>query len=214
MAEVTIIGIAAASYVRTALMICEEKGVSYDLQPLEFGSPAHLEVQPFGKMPAFRHGELLLHETVAIGVYVDRTFKGPALQPESALEQALMFKWISMVADYGYQNLIRDLVLPRLVYPSRGQEPDEEAIKASLPKIEIFLKQAEDALTGSDYLAGKAINLADLFVAPIIASVMRTPEGQAMVPAYEAVTRWFEAMAARPSFAAAHPPRRSRVEAA
>ncbi len=206
MSEVTIIGIGAASYVRTAMMICEEKGVSYDLETIEFNSPAHLEDQPFGKMPAFRHGNLLLHETVAIGVYVDRTFEGPALQPDSALQQALMFKWISSIADYGYQNLIRDLVIPRLVGPSRGQEPDEDAIKASLPKIEIFLKQAEDTLAGSDYLAGSSISLADLFLAPIIASVMRTPEGQVMVPQYKSVTRWFEAIAARPSFAAAHPP--------
>lgn len=206
MSEVTIIGIGAASYVRTAMMICEEKGVSYDLETIELHSPAHYEIQPFGKMPAFRHGALLLHETVAIGVYVDRTFDGPALQPDGALEQTLMFKWISSVADYGYQSMIRELVIPRLVGPSRGQEPDEDAIKASLPKIEVFLKQAEAALASNDYLAGKAVSLADLFLAPIIASVMRTPEGQAMVPQYKAVTRWFAAMAARPSFAAAHPP--------
>ncbi len=206
MAKVTIIGIGAASYVRTAVMICAEKGVSHDLETIELHSPAHLEVQPFGKMPALRHGDVLLHETVAIGVYVDRTFEGPALQPDSALEQALMFKWISMVADYGYQSMIRELVIPRLVGPSRGQEPDEDAIKASLPKIEVFLKQAEAALAVNEYLAGKAISLADLFLAPIIASVMRTPEGEAMMPSYKAVARWFKAITARPSFAAAHPP--------
>ena len=206
MAEVTIIGIAAASYVRTAIMICAEKGVSYEVETIEFHSPAHLEVQPFGKMPAFRHGDVLLHETVAIGVYVDRIFEGPALQPTDALAQALMFKWISMVADYGYQSMIRELAIPRLVGPSRGQQPDEEAIKASLPKIELFLNQAETVLAKHEYLAGKAVSLADLFLAPIIASVMQTPEGQAMMPSYKAVARWFEAMAARPSFAAAHPP--------
>jgi len=206
MKNVTIFGFSAASYVRTAIMICEEKGVSYEIEPIEFGSPAHLEVQPFGKMPAFRHGDVLLHETLAIGVYVDRTFEGPALQPADTLELAHMFKWTSSIADYGYQHLIRDLVLPRLVGPSRGQEPDEEAIKANLPKIENFLQEAQTALTKSKYLAGNSISLADLFLAPIIASVMPAPEGQAMVPSYKAVARWFEAMAARPSFTAAHPP--------
>lgn len=214
MSGVTIIGIAAASYVRTAIMICAEKGVDYEVEPIEFHSAAHLKVQPFGKMPAFRHGDVLLHETVAIGVYVDGTFEGPALQPSGPLERALMFKWISMIADYGYQSLIRELVIPRLVGPSRGQEPDEEAIKASLPKIETFLGQAEAALAGNQFLAGTQISLADLFLAPIIASVMRTPEGQAMVPNDKAITRWFEAMTARPSFAAAHPPPLSEVRAA
>jgi len=206
MENVKIIGIAAASYVRTAIMICEEKGVGYDIEPIDFKSPAHFAVQPFGKMPALRHGKLRLHETLGIGIYLDEAFDGPPLQMENALDQAQMFKWISSINDYGYQSLIRELVIPRLVGPSRGETPDEDAIKASLPKIELFLEQAEAALADNEYLAGKTLCLADLFLVPIIASVLRTPEGQAMVPKYKALTRWFAAMSARPSFAAAHPP--------
>ncbi|MHA1537040.1 MAG: glutathione S-transferase family protein [Alphaproteobacteria bacterium] len=173
---------------------------------MEFHSPAHFAVQPFGKMPALRHGELRLHETLAIGVYVDKAFEGPALQPEGAAPLAQMFKWISSINDCGYTSLIKQLVIPRLISPMRGLEPDEEAIEAGRATREVFLEQAEAALADTEFLAGNTLSLADLFLAPIVASVMRTPEGQAMVPKYKALARWFEAISARPSFAAAHPP--------
>lgn len=66
MTDVVIYGFAQSSYVRTTRLVCEEKGVAYELAPVEFGSPAHLELHPFGKIPAFRHGDLVLHETSAI----------------------------------------------------------------------------------------------------------------------------------------------------
>ncbi|MEE8248170.1 MAG: glutathione S-transferase N-terminal domain-containing protein, partial [Alphaproteobacteria bacterium] len=44
MTEVVIYGFPQSTYVRTARLVCEEKGVAYDLAPVEFGSPEHLEL--------------------------------------------------------------------------------------------------------------------------------------------------------------------------
>jgi len=207
MSDVTIYGSPHSTYVRTARMICEEKGASYDLQEVDLGSKDYAAIHPFGKMPGFRHGEVTLYETAAIGAYVDETFDGPALRPDDTLARARMVQWISATCDYAYQALIRELVIPRFVLPMRGETPDEDAIEAALPKIERFLAAAEATLAKSDYLAGDALSLADLMLAPCVFYVSMTPEGKAMLPRYKAVTAWLERIAARPSFAATMPPR-------
>ncbi len=205
MTDVVIYGFPQSSYVRTARLVCEEKGVAYDLAPVEFGSPEHLELHPFGKIPAFRHGELVLHETSAIARYVDGAFPGPSLVPESAEAQGRMEQWVSTACDYLYQDMIRELVFPRIVAPSRGAEPDEEMIGQAMPKVEHHLGVLDRALIGRDYLAGSALSLADLFVAPIAFWVRLTPEGQARKDGYPNLNRWWERMAARPSMAATEP---------
>jgi glutathione S-transferase len=48
--------------------------------------------------------------------------------------------------------------------------------------------------------------LADLFLAPKVFWLDKTPEGQAALPKYLAVRRWYQAVAARPSFRATVPP--------
>jgi len=206
MAEVKIFGFPQSTYVRTARMICEEKGVAYDLDPIEFGSEAHLAVHPFGKMPGFRHGELTLYETAAIGAYVDECFDGPALRPRDAAERAHMVQWISATNDYGYQALIRGLVIPRFVLPSRGETLDEAAIKENIPAVERFLGVADTALQANDYLAGDSLSIADLMLVPCVFYVSMTPEGKALMPKYEGVTAWLERVMARPSFGATMPP--------
>jgi glutathione S-transferase len=206
MADVTIHGFPQSTFVRTARMVCEEKGVEYDVEPLEFGSAAHLALHPFAKIPAFSHGDVTLYETLAIAVYVDMAFDGPALQPKDAATKAGMVQWLSAFNDYGYDALIRGLVIPRLVQPSRGEEPDEAAIKATLPRIERFLEVADEALAKSDFLAGDALSFADLMLVPCVFYLSLTPEGEALLAKYGAVAAWLERMMARPSFAATMPP--------
>ena len=63
----------------------------------------------------------------------------------------------------------------------------------------------DQALIGRDYLAGSALSLADLFVAPIAFWVRLTPEGQARKDGYPNLNGWWERMAARPSMAATEP---------
>ncbi len=206
MAEVVIYGFPQSSYVRTARLACEEKGVAYALEPVEFGSPAHLEVHPFARIPAFAHGEVRLYETGAIARYVDRAFAGASLQPHDAAALARMDQWISAACDYYYQSMIRDLVFPRIVVPSRGGEPDEAKIAEAMPKVEHQLAVLDGALGISAYLAGEALSLADLFVAPILFWVGLTPEGQARMGHHANLGRWWQSISQRPSFTATEPP--------
>jgi glutathione S-transferase len=57
----------------------------------------------------------------------------------------------------------------------------------------------------SDYLAGGALSFADLFLAPILASVEQMPEGQRLLTSMPNIRRAQAVMRARPSFSATAP---------
>ena len=84
MSDIVVYGFAPSTFVRTARLALEEKGVDYELEAVDFGSEELLRLHPFGRIPAFAHGAVRLYETSAIVRYVDESFDGPALQPPGA----------------------------------------------------------------------------------------------------------------------------------
>jgi glutathione S-transferase len=205
MADVTIYGPSASTYVRTARLACAEKGVSHELTQIELGSEAHAKLHPFRKVPAMKHGNFLLYETGAICRYVDAAFKGPALQPADLKARALMDQWVSAASDYCYQAMIREIVIQRVLVPMRGGKPDEAMIEAAWPKVEYQTGVLDAALKDQPYLAGGAVSLADLFLVPMLFYVKMQPEGGPMLAKRKSLSAWFDRMAARPSFGATMP---------
>ena len=202
MAEVTVHGMAQSTYVRTCCMVCEEKGIGYERRDAAPHSQELLRHSPTGKMPGFQHGDLVLWETGAIIRYLDEAFGGPRLQPADPGVRARMNCWIGMADDSFYQTMIRDIVMPRF-----GLVPlDEARIGQAAEKLERLLPVAEQTLQTGAYLAGDQPTLADLFLAPILFWWEKTPEGQAALPKYQALGRWYRAIGERPSFRATTPP--------
>ncbi len=205
MSDVTIYGFPQSSYVRTTRLVCEEKGVSYDIEPMAPHSPELLAVQPHGYMPAIRHGDFVLYESSAIARYIDEAFDGPALRPAGIEARAQMNTWISAANHYYDRAMVREIVIQRLVVPSRGGAPDEEMIAGAVEKLPRLLDILDAHLAENDFLAGGEISLADCFMQPIIASLLMTEEGTKAMAGRGNVERWFEAMAARPSVATLAP---------
>ncbi len=205
MSALTIYGPAMSTYVRTVRMACAEKGAACALEEVDFRSEAYRKLHPFNKIPAVKHGDFVLYESAAINRYIDRAFPGPALQPTDAKALALQDQWISAIGDYYYQAMIRELVWQRLVVPMQGGKPNEDLIKAAVPKLEYQLGVLSEALSKQPYLAGAACSLADLALFPIMAYVRATPEGQAALKKVPAVTAWYDRVAARPSAVSTDP---------
>ncbi len=207
MADVTIHGFPQSTYVRTARLTCEEKGVAYDLDAnFEFGSDAHAALHPFQKMPAFSYGDVRLYETGAIARYVDRAFDGPALQPSDAAGLARMDQWVSATSDYVYQVMVREVIVPRVLHPRQGIAVDEDAVAAGVAKADGQLGTMATALGAGGYFAGDQVSLADFFVLPILFYLSNLPDGKAILPKHPAVGDWLGRMSERPSFAATMPP--------
>lgn len=196
MAELTIIGPALSTYVRTARMACLEKGVDYRLEEVGLGSDEAVRHHPFRKVPALRHGDLHLYETPAMVRYIDAAFPGPSLTPDEPNAAALMEQWISVSGSYLYPSVIGGIVLPRFGLT----EADETAIAAAHERARHCLGVLDHGLGSNDWFAGPEPSLADLFPGPILFYFGMTPEGQKTLPENGALSRWYQRLGERESF--------------
>jgi glutathione S-transferase len=200
-ATLTLLGDVRSSYTRTVRMALAEKGLAYTLQPCAPHSPEILAVHPFGRIPALRDGETTLFESSAIVRYLDECFGSAAtLLPGSQLARAQCEQWVSAVNAYLYDTMVRRYVLQYIFPRGEGSQPDRGVIDAALKEMPAQLVALDKAYGRSDWLAGGALSMADLFVAPILVYVERMPEGAALLSAVPNVKRAQAAVRARPSF--------------
>jgi glutathione S-transferase len=155
-------------------------------------------------VPALRHGDFRLFETSAITRYIDEAFAGPKLTPSNPAARAVMEQWISVINCYAYDSCVRNYALKYIGPKLRGQEIDRSAIEAGIPNMQRDIARLDGAYAAGAWIAGDALSLADLFVAPIVATVSPFPEGRAALERAKHLSRAFEALSRRPSFQAAH----------
>jgi glutathione S-transferase len=204
MAKPVVYGPAYSTFTRTCRMALEEKGVDYDLVEVDMlngahKQPEHLARNPFGKVPAFQHGNLGLYETSAITRYVDEAFDGPALEPADAAGKARSAQAFSIIEGYGYGPMIGRIFMQRAVMPMMGQSADEEMIAGAVPEAEACLAALETLIDGNTHLAGDSLSRADLLLVPIYDYMTQIPEGQKVLAAAPNLARWWQTMQSRPS---------------
>jgi glutathione S-transferase len=192
-------------YVRAVRLALEEKGVQYELVPVDIfasgGPPSeHRARHPFGKIPAFEHAGFRLYEAGAITRYVDEAFTGPRLQPDDARGRARMNQIISVLDSYAYRTLVWDIYVERVSRPASGAAPDEQKIADALPKAEICLSALADLMGKDPWLGGTEITLAELHAAPIFSVFRLAPEGASLLGHEPRPRDWWERVSTRASF--------------
>ncbi|KRB32643.1 MULTISPECIES: glutathione S-transferase family protein [Mesorhizobium] len=188
-------------YVRIARMTLEEKGVGYELIPLDIfaaeGIPSwYLEHHPFGRIPAFEHDGFRLFETNAIARYVDEAFDGPALRPADPRGRARMAQMTGMLDAYGYRAMVWDVAVERL----EKAEPDESLIADGLSQAETVLRVLTALKVPGPWLLGDQVTLADLHAAPIIAYFLKAADGQKLMAGFAEIQAWWDRITDRQAF--------------
>src|SRR6202040_827440 len=213
MSDLALLGFPRSTFVHIVRLVLTHKDVPYafrDLEP-DMGSPVHLALHPFDRVPILQHGDFTLYETSAIVAYLEEVFPTPSLQPETAQGRARMHQWISAVNGYYYPYLIYHVSHERNVFPQLGIPSDEKVVAHAMPMVETCLQALERELSRSgEFLLGPELSLADFFVLPIIHGFGFSPEAQALYPKLPAICAWRERMEALPTmkrFRAAQPPR-------
>jgi glutathione S-transferase len=184
-----------------------EKGVPVTLQRCGPHTPEILAVHPFGRIPALRDGEFSLFETSAILRYIDEAFDGPPLLPSTIADRARCEQWASATGAYIYDTMVRRFVLQYLFPRGEGGRPDAAVIAGALKEMPAQLAALDAACARSDFLAGPAVSIADLFVAPILAYVEVMPEGKGLLGAAPNLIRSQARVRERPSFTSTEPPK-------
>jgi glutathione S-transferase len=189
-------------YNRIARLALAEKGVAYDrveVNPFAPDMPqSYRALHPFGRVPALVHDGFVLYETGAIIRYIDRAFPGRPLQPTDPQALARMDQVIGIVDAYGYWPMVRQVFALRVFRGRTGQPVDEAEVArglAAAPKV----------LAALEPLVDEELTLADLHLGAMMAYFVLAPEGATLLRNYPRLTRWWDRVSARPSFAATDP---------
>jgi glutathione S-transferase len=202
MTDFIVHGVPGSPYVRAALLGLEEKGASWRLKALSMGdakSPAYLEHQPFGRIPALEHGDFRLYETQAILRYLDRLYPNPAWTPADARAEARMNQVCGITDWYVLPDISSAIVFQRAVAPRFGIPVDEARLNAAIPKAEVCMAELSRLLGEKLFMAGDALSIADLILIPHLEFFTHVDEGKPMFAAHPNLKAWVDRMNARPS---------------
>jgi glutathione S-transferase len=208
MAEITLWGFDASTYVRTIKMLLAEKGVTQFKQvPLnvlegEPKSPEHLERHPFGKVPVLDHDGMRILETTAIARYLNDVLPGKSLIPPTPRDRARMDMIVGLVDSYGYGALIGGVAAFHL-FPDFVGGKNDAMRKAGIENGRKVIELAMRTRGSSPFIAGE-LSLADLYLAPIAFYVALTPDKDAVFDV-DGFADWWTRIQAMPSFKATQP---------
>lgn len=210
MTDVVVYGPAYSSYARSVRLVLEEKGAAYKLVEIDIlkgdgQSPAHLARHPYGKVPTVEVDGFSLYETEAIERYLDEALPGPKLQPAEAKQRARMSQIIAMIDSYLYKPAVVGVAVERLVKPILGGTPDEATVTKSIAESEKAFQEIETLMGANPFLAGPAISLADLHLAPVVWYYTMTPDGGASFKKLAKLGEWWSQVKDRPSMAKTAP---------
>ncbi len=186
--SLTVYGYPQSRSVRTTWLL-EELGQPYDYQLVDLGSggnrtPAYLAINPGGKVPALRDGDLLLTESGAITNYLCGHFPQAGLiPPAGSAERAHHDQW-SFFA-------IGELEQPLWTMgKAKFALPEPQRVRAILPTAEWEFQRALDVLSqglgAKPYMLGERFQAVDILLGHTLywAAAFRQPVEQANLQSY------------------------------
>lgn len=196
MSKPILYGISGSRALRS-IWAMEETGIDYEHVPTNFRDDAkraeYLAVNPNGRIPALVDGDLTLFESMAINLYLARTYGG-GLYPDNAADEARTWQW-SVWAISEIEPLQMQIVIQKIFTPK--DKRDAGVIERAGKGLERPLKVLDAALAGRDWLLGDAFGIADLNVAAVM-QLLQAVEFD--LSAFANVQRWSQACYARPAF--------------
>jgi glutathione S-transferase len=180
-----------------------EVGADFSHIPLSAQDPglkdeAFRKINPLGRIPAFKDGDLTFSESLAINLHIAKTYGAhlePAIYPAEA--EAKILQWSFFAAS----DLDPWVVLYRvhaLLLPEEQREP--KLAKYGSQSIDQALAHLEVALASASFLAAPHFTIADLNVASVLQPLIFIDYP---LDAYPAVQNWLTQSLARPAARAA-----------
>jgi glutathione S-transferase len=196
-----------SSCTRKVLMTLAEKGVSAAFVPVdlfvgEHKASAHMRRHPFGMVPVLEDDGFVLYESRAILRYLDAKLADPALTPTAPRDVARMNQWLSVDQSYVAPHT-KALAVERIVKKHQGIAPDPVAERAAEGALASALAVYDEALRGGAiYLVGDALSLADVSLAPYVASLTLIG-AEHVLAGLPHLRSWWGRICERPSWRAA-----------
>ncbi|GJE31369.1 glutathione S-transferase family protein [Methylobacterium oxalidis] len=155
-------GLARDTRVRWAL---EEAGRAYRVRPVSFGAlkePAHLALNPFGQIPTYEEGDLVLFETGAIVLYIAERHAG--LLPREGRARARAIAWM-FAALNTVEPPILELATAKLMEGDRPWSAERRPLVEN--RVRDRLRQLSGRLGGAEWLDG-GFSAGDLMMVSVL----------------------------------------------
>ncbi|MBB6508968.1 glutathione S-transferase [Rhizobium soli] len=165
---------------------------SVDSAPVNTRSPEFLSVNPMGSIPSMDDDGFVLHESLAITLYLARKHGGE-IAPKTIEEEAQMVQWSLFAAT--------SVETAALTIQSSSASTDEgkAAIEAAARTLARPFDVLEKHLAEDGFMVGKRFTVADINVAEI---VRYARSHAALFDGRPALKAWYDGCVARPAYQA------------
>ena len=172
----------------------EEAGLLYKTRLLDQGDgdkPEYRALQPFGQVPIFMEGDLVLFESGAIVLHIGE--RSEVLLPKGAVARARATQWL-IAALNSIEPFVMNVVAIDVFYA------DQEWAKLRRPSAEAFLRHRlgslSNALGDKPYLDGDRFTAGDLMMTTVLRMLRHTD----IVASDRQLAAYVERCTARPAF--------------
>jgi glutathione S-transferase len=146
---------------RIGRWMLEEVGEPYETVVLDYGttmkSAEFLAVNPMGKVPTIRHGEVVITEAAAICAYLADVFPDRRLAPPSgSARRAPYYRWMFFAAG-PVESCVTGKALGLLA-------PEDKKAMAGYGSFNDTMNALEQAVSQGPYICGDQFTAADVYV--------------------------------------------------
>ena len=187
-----VLGRSTSGNVQKVLLLLEEMGADYSREDYgrQFGNTgdeAYLSMNPTGKVPTLVDGDVVIWESNTILRYIAAKADSP-LYPSDLATRTEVERWMDW--------LLASLNGPYVASfkATKGGDPVPEAAAKELTAA---LQIVDGHLAKSPYLAGDALTIADICLAPIANRCLNFPVD---LPALDGLRAWLVRLSERPAF--------------
>ncbi|KAH9625463.1 hypothetical protein KSS87_008126 [Heliosperma pusillum] len=204
---VKVYGPPLSTAVSRVLACLVEKHVQFELihvnmAKAEHKSPAFLQIQPFGQVPAFQDDDISLFESRAICRYISEkhaSIGNIKLYGTNPLEKASIEQWLEAESQ-SFNPPSSTLVFQLAFAPRMNIKQDQGLIDQSKAKLAKVLDVYEKRLGDSRYLAGDEFSLADLSHLPNTQYLVNGTDVEEVFMSRGNVGRWWGEISSRESW--------------
>lgn len=177
---------------RVVRWMLEEVGATYSVEAMEFGpqmkTPDYLAINPMGKVPAIKHGNMIVTEVAAICAYLADQFPDKKLAPPpQSPERGAYYRWLFFMAGPF------EMATSARSYGWTIDSSNAQAVGCGL--VDDSINTLEKVLAQSPYVCGDHFTAADVLVSSYLWWAMT----QKTVPANEVFQDYVKRTESRPA---------------
>jgi glutathione S-transferase len=199
------------------MLALEWKKIPYTSKMINFSNSEHkaptfLALNPRGKVPVLKDGDVVLYETLAIMNYLERKQPEPALFGRTPTEAATVYREVSECIYY-FELPAFEVIAPVFF---GGVDEKGAAMKVAAESLHKELGRIEKILTTANWLVGDKPSAADIWWYPETMLLERAGAKDVAKPLnldlgsiakrYPAIGRWRKRVEAQPGYERTYPP--------